>query len=144
MNARRGLDWDDEWRFTAEELRLGAERQIVDEWRFPCEACGGTAVSRNRPCEPCGGNGFVSRTYRKRRILVIPAGSRPGRKIRLCGWGYHGDPDVPGNRGDRLITLRLYGDGEVLDELPPYRAPEPEVPSLPPAGTPGNRLTGGS
>ena len=137
----RGLDWEVEWRFSEQELRDGAESQINDRWRFDCSECAGKGIARNRPCEPCGGEGFVWREYNASRIVKIPAGSRPGRKLRVRGWGYHGNPDTPENRGDRIIVLRLYGDGEMLDELPPSTAAN-NGGSL---SSPGfdNRLTGG-
>jgi hypothetical protein len=140
----KGADWTVDWRFTEEELREGAERQITDNWRFNCAQCGGQGVSQNRPCEPCGGDGFIWRDDRAPVVILIRAGSKPGTKVRVRGWGYHGDPDTPENRGDRLIRLCLFGDGEIRDELPSSSPSKErnESQSLPPTRPLRNRLTG--
>lgn len=66
----------------------------------------------------CGGRGHVEKTEKPAIEIAIPPGCRPGQKLRVRGYGHHGSPKPAENRGDLIITLRLYGDGEMRNELP--------------------------
>lgn len=113
----KGANLEVQFRFTEDKLRSGTSRGWRDDWQVNCKTCGGTGVHRNQQCATCAGNGFVVQTLRKPIEFKIPPGSRPGQRLRIRGYGYSGDPDTPENRGDLIVVLRLFGDGEVLQEL---------------------------
>jgi DnaJ-class molecular chaperone len=140
----RGPDHEVVVRVDREELRTGSKRGWRDEWKHDCDACDGSGGSRSLPCTPCAGKGFVMIQRRKPIEYVVPAGSAPGTKLRLRGFGYIGHPDVPENRGDLIIVLRPYGDGREVDELPgTQRGDESarEIQTLPAARPLNNRLS---
>ena len=136
LKMSKGANHEVVFRFSEDELRTGCKRGWRDEWRFPCGPCDGSGGSRSNICGACSGSGFVLRVRRGPGEITIPAGSKPGTKLRLRGLGYEGNPDVPENRGDLIIVLRTYGDGREVDELPSSRTasrPEAVMQTLPPA-----------
>ncbi|MHB8144880.1 MAG: hypothetical protein ACYDEW_04495 [Vulcanimicrobiaceae bacterium] len=61
--------------------------------------------------------------------------------MRGYGWIPHSDRET---RGDLIITLRLFGDGEMVDELPAAPAqvlPAARARALPAGGEGAARLT---
>lgn len=126
----KGANLSEEWHLFADEFQDGGTRGRTDVWDWTCKPCDGTAVHQNRPCRACGGRGHVERVDKPAIEVTIPAGCRTGQKLRVRGYGWHGVPNTPENRGDLIITLRLFADGEIRDELdaapaqalPPARA----------------------
>ncbi len=131
----KGANLSVDFRLTEEDFRDGTVRGRNDAWDYDCSSCHGSAVYRNRPCGACGGRGYIAKTEKPSIEIAIPKGCRPGQKLRVRGYGHHGVPNTPANRGDLIVTLRLFGDGEIVDELP--AAPAQALPTARARALPG-------
>ncbi len=120
--AMRGHDIEAEIELDLEDAHRGARRAIAVQSPFPCPACRGTGVRKNRLCPACDGAGVVARP--KTLEVNIPAGVREGSVIRLTGQGEPGSGDAPA--GDLLLRVRLsahplfkvMNNGDVYIDLP--------------------------
>jgi molecular chaperone DnaJ len=71
-----------------------------------CPACYGRGQVIDKPCPACHGEGL---RFDERRLRVkIPAGARPGQKLRLRGQGHAGSAGEPA--GDLIVTLNVLAD----------------------------------
>jgi molecular chaperone DnaJ len=69
----------------------------------PCQRCAGRGVTISDPCTTCRGTGAERRP---REVKVrIPAGVKPGQKIRLKGRGGPGGPG--GRNGDLFVNVHV-------------------------------------
>jgi len=72
----------------------------------PCPMCLGRGQIPSERCPKCGGAGEVRN--RKKVMIMVPAGSDTGTKIRLKGQGGRGSAGAP--PGDLVITLQVQPD----------------------------------
>lgn len=101
---RRGEDLGGELYLTLSEALHGCRKTAQLQLDEPCGACGGTGHTGGRLCRTCSGRGAVLR--HRQLDIKVPAGVRPGQKIRLSGQGAPGAAGSP--PGDLLITIRLH------------------------------------
>lgn len=73
----------------------------------PCRDCLGTGQIVDDPCPDCSGSGVTTQT---RTITVrVPAGVRPGARLRIPGKGTPGTRGGPS--GDLFVTVRVGAHG---------------------------------
>ena len=94
----RGADRELTLRLDFAEAREGAARRVHVPGPVVCTGCGGGARTTGAPCATCGGEG-VLRAGTDVDVRV-PAGVRPGQKLRLQGLGGPGGPP-----GDAYVVL---------------------------------------
>jgi len=71
-----------------------------------CPTCYGRGQVIDKPCPACGGEGM---RFDERKLKVkIPAGAKPGQKLRLRGQGHAGTAGEPS--GDLIVTLNVMAD----------------------------------
>ncbi|HEX7880823.1 MAG TPA: zinc finger domain-containing protein, partial [Candidatus Eisenbacteria bacterium] len=71
-----------------------------------CPTCYGRGQVIDKPCPACGGEGM---RFDERKLRVkIPAGAKPGQKLRLRGQGHAGTAGEPA--GDLIVTLNVMAD----------------------------------
>ena len=94
----RGEDRDVALRLDFAEARQGGARRVHVPGPVVCTGCGGGARATGAVCATCGGEG-VLRAGTEVDVRV-PAGVRPGQKLRLQGLGGPGRPP-----GDAFVVL---------------------------------------
>ncbi len=94
----RGDDREIPLRLDFVEARDGGGRRVHVPGPVVCAECGGRARATGAPCATCGGEG-VLRAGTEVEVQV-PAGVRPGQKLRLQGMGGPGGPP-----GDAFVVL---------------------------------------
>lgn len=109
-----GEDRESEVRIGLTAARQGGTTRVRVPGPSVCAVCRGRRLApEGRPCPACGGRGFRPRG--EAAEVEIPAGIRPGTKLRLRGLGGPGRPP-----GDALVTVRVElpaGVSRVGDEL---------------------------
>ena len=94
----RGEDREFALRLDLAEARAGGARRVHVPGPVVCTGCGGGARTTGAACATCGGEG-VLRAGTEVEVRV-PAGVRPGQKLRLQGMGGPGRPP-----GDAFVVL---------------------------------------
>ena len=94
----RGEDRDVALRLDLAEARDGGARRVHVPGPVVCTACGGGARAPGAACATCGGEGVLRAGTEV--DVRIPAGVRPGQKLRLPGLGGPGRPP-----GDAFVVL---------------------------------------
>lgn len=96
----RGEDRELALRLGYDEARAGASRRVRVPGPVTCTACAGAARATGAACATCGGDG-VLRAGADVEVRV-PAGVRPGQRLRLQGMGGPGRPP-----GDAYVALEV-------------------------------------
>lgn len=86
-------------RIELDEARRGAERRVAIPGPVACPTCKGAAPS-GVGCSACSGSGELSGGFEA--MVRVPAGVRPGQKLRLAGLGGPGRPP-----GDAYVELTI-------------------------------------
>ena len=94
----RGEDREIPLRLDLAEAREGAARRVHVPGPVVCTECGGGARATGGACATCGGEGVLRAGTDV--DVQVPAGVRPGQKLRLQGLGGPGRPP-----GDALVVL---------------------------------------
>lgn len=109
----RGEDREVTLRLDVAEARAGAPRRLHVPGPLLCTACGGAGRTHGEACATCGGEG-VLRAGTEVDVRV-PAGVRPGQRLRLQGLGGPGRP--PGDAYaviDVALPLGVTAEGRDL------------------------------
>ena len=99
----RGEDVGGELYLTLAEALRGCKKTVQLQGSSPCSECAGAGHANGQLCRTCGGTG--EKLERKQLEVSVPAGVRPGSKIRLNEQGTSGAGG--GKHGDLLVTIRL-------------------------------------
>ena len=155
-SVQKGQDVESDILVTLQEGMHGAIRPITLQRQVLCAKCYGTAQVNGRSCDACGGKGYT--IARENYKIKIPAGVRPGQRLRLAGQGEKSAGGGPA--GDLFLRVRfeqhpeleVEGGNLVYEaEVAPWEAvlgTTASVPSLdgeltirvPPGSQPGQRF----
>lgn len=94
----RGEDREVALRLDLAEAQGGAQRRVHIPGPVACTGCGGAARAGGAACATCGGEGVLRAGVEV--DVRVPAGVRPGQRLRLQGMGGPGGPP-----GDAFVVL---------------------------------------